>query len=212
MIWTVDASLCKQSNMCHVTLKAAQWGTVCHYCTEWMLACEASATATNHWLQAAQRAKQRQGKGGSARAETREQAQPSPTGGPPPPPPPLQPPSSLHVIPSPEASQQRKCQSSSQPGNLHAQKRSFLPWHSSSCGLCKDFPALSLLLFPLVLSLCVCLSLSLSPTLLDGCPSASCLGAIHFFSLALSLGVFVCEYVSVCLCLHYYALVHPLAN
>jgi len=40
--------------------------------------------------------------GGSAGAETREQAQPSPAGGPPPP---LQSPSSLHVIPSPEANQ-----------------------------------------------------------------------------------------------------------
>ncbi|KAG7244945.1 hypothetical protein INR49_024342 [Caranx melampygus] len=48
------------------------------------------------------------GKGRERRAETREQAQPSLTGGPPPPPPPLQPSSSLHVIPSPEASQQRK--------------------------------------------------------------------------------------------------------
>lgn len=35
----------------------------------------------------------------------------------------------------------RKCQSWSRPGNLHAQTRSFLSWHSSSCGLCKDFPA-----------------------------------------------------------------------
>lgn len=37
--------------------------------------------------------------------------------------------------------QRRKCQSWCRPGNLHAQTRSFLSWHSSSCGLCKDFPA-----------------------------------------------------------------------
>ncbi|KAK2849248.1 hypothetical protein Q5P01_009082 [Channa striata] len=41
-------------------------------------------------------------RGESAGAETRERAQPSLTGGPPPP---LQPPSSLHVIHSPEANQ-----------------------------------------------------------------------------------------------------------
>lgn len=136
--------------------------------------------------------------GGSAGAETREQAWPSPAGGPPPP---LQPPSSLHVIPSPEASQQRKCQSSSQPGNLHAQTRRFLPWHSSSCGLCKDFPALSPSL-PLVLSPSLALCMSLSPTLLAGCPSASCFSAILFlfFSLALLLGVWVCA----CMCVYHF--------
>lgn len=101
-----------------------------------------SATVLSHWLQAVQRVKQRVGGKEEVvqlKPESKSsQAWPNPVAGPPPP---RQPPSSVHAILSSKANRLRKCQSSSQPGNLHAQRRSFLSWHSSSCGLCKDFPA-----------------------------------------------------------------------
>lgn len=110
-------------------------------------ACEGSATGLSHSLQAVPRLKWRvsgRGEGGSAAAETEEQVRPSLAR-----PGPARPTRRHHLCSLPRAysdplfrSQKwRKCQSRSRPGNLHAQTRSFLSWHSSSCGLCKDFPA-----------------------------------------------------------------------
>lgn len=178
----------------------------------WALSWKVSATAKSHSLQAAHRLRLRQGKGGSAGAETRERTQPSPAGGPPTPP--LQPPSSLNVIPSPEAKQKRKCQSSSQTGNLHAQTWSFLSWQSSSCGLYKDFPALSTSLSsPCSFSVCLSLFLFLSPTLLAGCPFGKLPQCNSFFPFASSPGVvfvWMCAHTS--LCLHYFIPVNPIAK
>lgn len=74
--------------------------------------------------------------GGGGAAETEEQAQPGP-----PSPPPLQSPSSRlgSSLQKPTVDEMSVLESAI--GTLHAQTRSFLSWHSSSWGLCKDFPA-----------------------------------------------------------------------
>lgn len=74
--------------------------------------------------------------GGSAAVETEEQVRPGP-----PSPPPLQSPSSRLGSSLQKPTVEEMSVLESAIGTLHAQTRSFLSWHSSSWGLCKDFPA-----------------------------------------------------------------------
>lgn len=156
-----------------------------------MLACEASATAISHELQAVQRAKQRQREGA---LELKPESGPSPA----------QLAAHHHLCSLPQAFMWSPLWKPNSRGNvsLLASQETSMPKQGASwpdtalpVGYVRTFlPSL-----PLSLPSCFSLSLALSPTLLANCPSASCLTAILFF-LGLSLGVSVCVSVSARVC------------